>query len=270
MTATRNTPGEPMPETDILNPKPEWEADIDDSMCPDYGFTRKRASTLLKKKAAGGLPWTRETQNLGHQFTLSWVSRSFACVQRLKWYQENYEDGYFTIIDHDGGGRHYVGRFTSEVNAVQTGNRKWDVQNLVFEELPRVPMIEYPDDWFHDAIRLYVQNDFGDQKLATSGVWATNTRTINSQDELTMDNAGTAGDWAQYEYRGYGFQLYMLQGPSYGQVDVYLDGTKLQTVDLYSAQEMEPKAVLVQESVSLDFHRVKAVVTGAKNASSSG
>src|ERR1700739_2833464 len=110
-----------MPETDIINPTAIWETDIQDSMCPNYGFTRKRASTQLKKKAVGGTPWTRETQNTGHVFTFSWLSRSEACVERLKWYYEQYEDGYFTIIDQDGGGRHYVGRFTSDVVPFGTG-----------------------------------------------------------------------------------------------------------------------------------------------------
>ena len=38
-----------MPETDILNPTWTWDSSIEDSMNPDYGFTRKRANTQLRK-----------------------------------------------------------------------------------------------------------------------------------------------------------------------------------------------------------------------------
>jgi hypothetical protein len=67
-------------------------------MTPDYGFNRVRTGTLLTKKPVGGTVQSRETQNTGHVFSLSWNSRTWACVQRLKWYSEQYERGFFTII----------------------------------------------------------------------------------------------------------------------------------------------------------------------------
>lgn len=269
-----------MPETDILNSTAVWEEDIEDSMTPDYGFSRTRPNTRLTTKAVGGSPWTRETQNLGHTFSLSWLSRSWACVQRLKWYWEQYADGYFTIVDHDGGGRHYVGRFSGDFPVVQKGNDLWDVQGLPFEEMPAVPMVTYPSDWDHDGVLLPAVNDFGDQKVATSGAWtqgaiAAPSLTLGgfarvNLSTAVMNNPGTtAGDWAQYEYRGYGFRLYMLTGPGYGQADVYLDGVKLQTVDCYAAANTAPVVVLTQQNTSLDIHRVKVVVDATKNASAS-
>lgn len=270
-----------MPETDILNLTAIWESDIQDSMCPNYGFTRKRAGTQLHKKAIGGTPWTRETQNTGHTFNFTWSTRSWDCVQRLKWYGEQYEDGYFTIIDHDGGGRHYVGRFTTEVTPVETGNGMYDVQNVTFEEMPQAPMLSYPSDWNHDSVMFFVANDRGDQKLATSGAWAeaavaAPTVTLGGVARETLpglvmtDGGATAGDWATYEYRGYGFQLWLVRGPEYGQCDVYLDSVKLQTVDCYAATELGPQMVLSQPDVSLDIHDVQVVVDAAKNSSSSG
>jgi hypothetical protein len=126
------------------------------------------------------------------------LARSEACVERLKWYGEQYEDGFFTIIDHDGGGRQYVGRFTSEVIPVETGNGTYDVQNLTFEETPRVPMVEYPSDWDHDSILFSVANDFGDQKLATNGAWtqatlaSVPTITLGGIARATLPNTSTA------------------------------------------------------------------------------
>jgi hypothetical protein len=41
-------------------------------------------------------------------------------------------------------------------------------------------------------------------------------------------------------------------------------------VDLYQPALTGPAMVLVEEAVPLDFHRVEVVVTGSKNASSTG
>jgi hypothetical protein len=276
-----------MPETDILNPTAAWEGDIQDSMSPNYGFPRKRTSTKLQKKAIGGTPWTRDTQNTGHVFTLSWLSRSGACVERLKQYYEQYEDGFFTIIDHDGGGRHYVGRFTTEVIPVQTANDTFDVQSVTFEEMPKVPMVEYPSDWDHDSILFNVTNDFGDQKVATNGSWtqatlgATPAVTLGGiargagnplpLSDVVMNNAGaTAGDWATYSYHGYGFKLWLVTGPAQGKCDIYIDNVLNTTVDCYSASSAAAAVVLTVESLSLNIHDIQVVVDAAKNASSSG
>ena len=276
-----------MPATDILNPTTVWEEDIQDSMTPNYGFTRKRVSTKLNKKAVGGTPWTRETQNTGHVFNFSWLGRTSACVQRLKWYYEQYEDGFFTIIDQDGGGRHYVGRFTTEVIPVETGNGMWDVQNVTFEEIPQQAMVTYPSDWAHDAIACFITNDFSDQKLATyspTNAWVQTDRLSVAEAQgtehvsletvgtayTTMDNPGTAGDWACYEYRGYGFRLYMLKGPTYGNIDLYIDGVLQTTIDLYNATDIGPQIVATYQSMPLDIHRVQIDCDGTKNSSASG
>ena len=255
-----------MPETDILNPTTSWDEQLRDCMSPDYGFSRKRSTAKLMVKAVGGRPWTRLADNAGHVFTFSWISRSHACVNRIKWYAEQYEDGYFTIIDHDGGGRHYVGRFTSDIEIVQKGNDCYDIQGATFEEMPTAPMVKYPSNWAHDAITFYPCNDFGDQMLATSGTWTKSTIQADRFTRTIFTDSGTAGDWAQYEYHGYGFQLGMVKGPTYGQAQIYLDGVLLTTVDCYSAVNVGAQIVYSYPKASLDFHRVKVVALGTQNA----
>jgi hypothetical protein len=268
-----------LPSTDILNPEPGWDPELGDSPSPSYEFERDRASTRLLKKAIGGQPWTRETQNMGHSFPLSWIGRTETLMQLLKWYYEQYEDGFFTIVDWEGGGRHYVGRFTGKFAAKLTKNNMWNI-NLTFEEMPQAPMVEYPSNWAQDAIAFFVNNDFNEQKVATSGTWTQTARTAIAGSTwterlpltvgasyLTIDDPGTAADWAQYEYRGYGFRLYMLKGPEFGQVDVYVDGVlNTAALDLYNATDIGPQIVLTMQSLSLDFHRVKVIVDGTKNA----
>ena len=271
-------------QTDILNPTTVYEEDIEDSMTPNYGFTRKRTGTQLHKKAVGSTPWTRETQNTGHVFVFSWLGRSQACAERLKWYYEQYEDGFFTIVDWDGGGRQYVGRFTTEVIPVETGNGMYDVQNVTFEEMPTVPMVEYPSNWDDDSVIFFVANDFGDQKLATTGAWteaaigATPAVTLGGIARgaanpialplVVMTDPGTVNDYAVYEYRGYGFQLWLCQGTAFGKADIYVDEVLLTTVDCYSASLTGPQMVLSEPDMSLDFHRVMVVCDGTKNGAS--
>lgn len=276
-----------MPETDILNSTTNWQSDIQDSMTPDYGFERRRASTQLRKKAVGGSPWTRETQNTGHAFPLTWNNRSWACVQRLKWYFEQYEDGYFTLIDHDGGGRHFVGCFTgSEFPLIDVANGMWTVQGLMFEEKPQAPMLSYPSDWNHESILFGVNNDRGDQKLGTSSSWtegaiAQPTITLGGLARggvttlplptLVMNNPGTtAGDWAAFEYRGYGFKLWLVIGPAQGKCDLYIDGVLNSTIDCYSANAAAASSVITVANLSLDIHQVQIVVDATQNASSTG
>ena len=257
-----------MPETDILNPIQGYDPDLGDSMNPSFGFTRKRANTRSNKKPVGGQPYSRELSNAGHAYELSWLGRTWPAAQKLKWYAEQYEDGYFTIIDWDGGGRHFVGHFTSDVNPVLTANNKWDVQMVEFTEIPICPMVQYNIDWDHEAIWHYPFNDYGDQKLAVSGTWTKTVHAIGDKNLTTVDNPGTlAGDWAQYEYRGYGFKLYMLMGPGFGKADIYLDGSLLQTVDAYAPANQGPQVVCSLEKMSLDFHRVKAVIDATHNVS---
>ena len=268
-----------MPATDILNPTMGWDQNLGDSMNPSFGFTRKRATTLLHKKPVGGTPWSRETQNTGHIFSLSWLGRSLAVALKLKWYYEQYENGFFTFIDWDGSfglaGRHYVGRFTSEVTPVETANNRWDGQSFTFEEMPILGMVQFPSDWDHEAVTFYPFDDFGDQQLApySTGLvpgWSANARLIQGVPVTTLDNPGAGGnlnDWACYEYRGYGFKLFLMSGPEFGQCTVSLDGTAVGgTIDCYMAADSGPQMVLMQQNVPLDFHRVQVNVSAAKNA----
>lgn len=259
-----------MSQHDILNPNPVWTSDLQDSMCPDYGFQKKRPLTRGSSKAVGGIPYTRELGNTGHGFYLSWLNRSLACMDKLKWFFEQFEDGYFTLIDWDAApapakGRQYVGRFVSEVIPVETGNGMWSAQEVQFEEMPTVPMLVYPSDWQKWAIDLFPVNDFGQQKLYTQGTWAFTPRVFGGIARTTADDSGVVGDWAQYEYRGYGFQLWGLVGSAQGIAQVFLDGTQVATIGLSAANStLEPAMVFEMTNVPLDIHRVQIVVQAAQ------
>jgi hypothetical protein len=254
-----------MPYTDILNPTPTHPLN------PDYGFQRKRPVTHLNAKANQGAPYFREIMDVGHQFSFNWADKLRSHASMLKWYYESYKDGLFTYVDHEAGGREYVGRFSSPVEPVPTSHNHWTIQGVIFDEVPSATMMHYPSDWQHDAIWRLVLNDFGDRMVAAvSGTWTLAT-VAGSKSAQVFENAGTVTtDQAGYVYAGYGFKLWAPTGPAYGKATVLLDGTSVGTIDLYSASAAPSSCLLTVQNVSLGLHTLALLPLSAKNVSSSG
>jgi hypothetical protein len=275
-----------MPATDVLNPVAGWTPAEGDSINPSYNFVRNRPSTLLRKKPIGGHAWERETQNTGHVFELGWTGRTWATIQRVKWYYEQYErGGFFTFKNWDAGGREYVGKFTSISQETETMNARWNI-SAVFEEVPSAPMVNYPSDWDHDAVLLQVNSDWSEQQLAVKDASSWSEATTATLPAITlggrlrgsgvgaiplsnvvMTNPGTAGDWATYEYRGYGFKLWLSTGPAFGKADVYVDDVLLSTVDCNAVANTGPVAALTNQNMPLDIHRVMVSCDGTTSGS---
>ncbi len=106
----------------------------------------------------------------------------------------------------------------------------------------------------------------------------TNTATkLSNPSSLTVNHAGFAyydvgtntADAAEWLYFGYGFRLWSYRGPDMGIAQLFLDGTSLGNVDLYSAAGIASSAVFTQQNVSLGLHRVKIAPTNTKHAASS-
>src|SRR6185437_15086796 len=97
-------------ETDILNPRKGYDPQFGDSMNPNYGWSRDLPTTLAMIKPAFGRPYSRESANGGNVYKLNYTRRNLVVTERLKQFFEQFEQGFFTLIDHDNG-RHYVGRF---------------------------------------------------------------------------------------------------------------------------------------------------------------
>ena len=254
-----------MSQLDILNPTPTHPLN------PDYGFQKKRPLTHLNAKANQGPPYFREITDILHGFSLNWNDKLAGEARKLKWYYEQYRDGFFTVIDHEGGGRHYVGRFSQPVEPIPTSHNHWSVQQITFDELPGVPMVVYPSDWANDAIWRLLLDDFGDRMAAAvSGSW-TFAADAAAKSDYHFSNAGTATtDQAAYVYAGYGFQFWAPTGPAYGQATILLDGVAVGTVDFYSAGAKVASMLFQQQSVSLGIHTVVLQPLHTKNAASTG
>jgi hypothetical protein len=254
-----------MAQTDILNPTPTHPLN------PDYGFQKKRPLTHLSAKANQGSPYFREVTDTGHQFSLSWNDKLASHARKLKWYYEQYRDGFFTLIDHDGGGRHYVGRFSQPVEPSPTGNNRWSVQQVVFDEVPLAPMLVYPNDWNDDAVWRLLLNDFGDRMAAiVAGTWALESSQPQAKSGcLLLDAAPANTDQVTYVYAGYGFQFWAPKASNGGLANILLDGVMVGTVDFYAAAATASQMLLQVQNVVLGIHTVTLQPTATKDSASS-
>lgn len=254
-----------MPQTDILNPTPTHPLN------PDYSYQRKRPLTHLNAKANQGPPYFREITDSGHSFIFNWVDKLESHARSLKRYYEQYRNGFFTYVDHEGGGRQYVGRLVTPVEPSPTSHNHWAIQGVQFDEVPLSPMLVYPGDWVNDAVWAKLLDDWGNRMVAAvSGTW-TLTADANAISGYHFSDAGTVTtDQATYVYAGYGFQFWAPTGPAMGKASVVLDGTIVGTVDFYTAAAQKSSMLLQVQNVMLGIHAVSLVPLNAKDGGSSG
>jgi hypothetical protein len=262
-----------MPQTDILNPTPTHPLN------PDYGFQKKRPLTHLNAKANQGSPYFREITDTGHQFSLSWNDKLADHARKLKWYYEQYRDGFFTLIDHEGGGRHYVGRFSQPVEPSPTGHNRWSVQQVLFDEIPLAPMLVYPNDWNNDAVWRLLIDDFGNRTVAMiAGSWELTTAAaffgsgVSKSGSILVALAPVTADQLSYVYAGYGFQFWAATSTGGGKANILLDGTAIGVVDFYSAAGSGGNSQMLfqAQNVQLGIHTVTLQPTGTADSGSSG
>ena len=295
-----------MAETDILNPI-NWQAlGYPFNPNPSYGFSRKMSNNRLMQRPRLGPFITRDVGNAGHSFPLSWVNTDLTTARRVVKFYHDFRNGYFTFVNPDWGGRNFVGRFTSEPEAVETANGKWTIQGALFEEIPTARMLTYPNDWVNDGHPLNVVDDFFTGGTPTprvafmQGAWTLTqvdfpgvTGGLSATDPTSYVGyiaAPIAGDWAQTQYTGWGFQMLFPLANAYGVVNIYLDGVEVVTgldlstggcasslssasvigvtsagILMTSGRGFGVTAAYVQvavQNVSLDIHLVKVQVAG--------
>jgi hypothetical protein len=294
-----------MAETDILNPVPGFWTELGDSPTWNYDWTRKKAINKQDMQSRLGSPYSRDIGNAGHSFAWNWVARPLATMQRLMWFYENFKHGYFTVIDYDNGGRHYVGRFMAPPFPQQTANLTYTAQAVAFQEVPRARMLQYPNDWANDGFTIYALDDFLNPRVyATPGTFVaqqtpaavlagTSVNAPSSYEMLYACGDDVPANFAQAQYVGFGFQMEFRLGANLGALDLYLDGVKIiSSLSLYNGAAIAtgptvtagaPPVVLTVTggagvgsvlvtvtNVPLDQHRVKVVALGTKTFASTG
>jgi beta-galactosidase GanA len=83
----------------------------------------------------------------------------------------------------------------------------------------------------------------------------------------TESFSNVAGDSASVDFTGTGVKWISNLDGNHGMADVYLDGTKVKTVDLYSATKQNQYVAYQASGLDNGPHTLKIVATGAKNPS---
>ncbi|SIT81293.1 Right handed beta helix region [Microbacterium sp. RU1D] len=100
------------------------------------------------------------------------------------------------------------------------------------------------------------------------GTW---TDLVHSSDSARGSaNAKAIGNYAQILFTGTGAQWIGRKGPSLGKADIYIDGAKTATIDLYSKDQIHQQTLYSVSGLSDATHRLRVVRTGAQNSASKG
>ncbi len=255
--------------TDILNPDPSSTNDpnvID--LNPDYGYVQQRPKSRISYRPRGSRPLERQLDSLPHVFDLLWQDRPTVVKDALKQWAAQYEDNYFQFYDWDTV-RCYAGRFLAPLDITPTGYNKWQIRG-VFEELVGAAMYEYPTNWDRDAVWIDEQNDWGDIVWGVSGAWPRSANAVAHGGFELVDAAPANTDFAKIQYFGYGFKLWMSQGPNRGQCAIYVDdAVYVANLDLYNAVAEPAQPLVIYQNLPIGLHSVKILALAAKNGASS-
>jgi hypothetical protein len=113
-----------------------------------------------------------------------------------------------------------------------------------------------------------VVDDADTANISYTGTWEHLSRTGPS--DGTISDSSTTNDDVEYTFTGTTVQFYTQKGPSGGIFDIYIDNVLQTSYDSYSASHEYQVLAYENTSLSNGEHTVKIVVTGTKNASSTG
>jgi hypothetical protein len=108
--------------------------------------------------------------------------------------------------------------------------------------------------------------------------WATPGTGISGWYNETLDYTGTTNSYAEITFNGTRVQLYTEKKNTHGIFEISIDGTVVDTVDLYSSTQLLQELVFDsgdaddpdnEEDLTQDVHTLKLRCTGTKNGSSS-
>lgn len=115
------------------------------------------------------------------------------------------------------------------------------------------------------ASGLYEQDNDAIQRI---GTWETISRSTDSGGSSA--NAKVTGDSASLTFVGDGVAWVGRTGPALGQADVFIDGRRTQTVDLYAAEQQFQRTIFEQTGLSDGEHTIRIVRLGTHSNASKG
>jgi len=105
-------------------------------------------------------------------------------------------------------------------------------------------------------------------KVKYVGTWSTGTSSAFSGGGYSY--SATAGSTMVAVFRGSDLTVYGAQGPSYGQIEVFIDGVSTGVVDLYAPSYELGAPIISASGLDAGIHALTVKVLGTKSESSSG
>jgi hypothetical protein len=122
------------------------------------------------------------------------------------------------------------------------------------------------------SIKLSVQStkriENTDSSIKYSGTWTKVAYTSSSGGSVSQTNKSTSS--LDYSFTGIGIKLLALKDKNMGLADIYIDGKKVKTVDLYASKRLYKQTVYDQQSLLNTAHTIKIVPTGKKSSAATG
>lgn len=104
--------------------------------------------------------------------------------------------------------------------------------------------------------------------LKYTGTWQ--SKSSKSYLGGTLKNTATKDSAVEFKFKGTAFEWFGLKASSRGIADVYVDGKKMPSVDLYRSEILYNKVLYRSPELANTEHTVKIVCSGNKNAASKG
>jgi Bacterial Ig-like domain/Domain of unknown function (DUF5122) beta-propeller len=123
-------------------------------------------------------------------------------------------------------------------------------------------------EWTSGALFTVEDHQETSEAIAYAGSWTDQTLSTAYGGSLKFAE-GVGGESAIFSFTGSEVAWIAPKGPDRGKAEVWVDGIKVKTVDLYSSSE-KPGIVVFTQSVGLGSHTVEVRALGIKNSSSSG
>jgi beta-galactosidase GanA len=185
-------------------------------------------------------------------------------------YDEDKRIGYFTqavapLAKTDG-----LAGFPADSPSIVDTARINPDDGTQFHVLRHADVTSTATDTAHVTFDLAARSGYSldDAGLAYTGKWthATAKQTYTGGDfRRTESFSTTAGNSVTVPFTGTAVRWVSSRDPSHGVADVYLDGTKVSTVDGYAPAKVFQQTLFVSDGLANGPHTLQIVVTGTKN-----
>jgi hypothetical protein len=123
-------------------------------------------------------------------------------------------------------------------------------------------------EWSHGAQFVVDAHQENSSAISYTGSWT--LQNLDTAYGGATQYATTNGDSAQFTFTGTNIAWVAPKGPDRGKAEVWIDGAKVSTVDLYSSTEQPRKVVFTRGWAESGAHTIEVRALGTKTSASSG